>query len=258
MEDWNADLYSYFSKERIQPVIDLVNRLDCNTDIRRIIDIGCGSGMSTKPLLKRWPSTEIIGVDYSDTMLNKAKEWNKDIRWLKRDCNNPLEDLGKFDLVFSNAALQWLNDQGAVIKNLSRLLNKKGVLAMQIPDFDEMQISRCIRDVAASYGQVFDGIEKDLYHCGSPVYYYNELAKYFMRIELWETDYYHVMNSQEDIIEFISSTGLRPYLSRLDEEQQKAFLKDVLAQIKIPYNYQEDGKVLFTFKRIFFIADQTR
>lgn len=254
MADWNAQLYNQYGNERKQPVIDLINRLD-NPFIKRIIDIGCGSGISTIPLKERWKQAEIVGVDNSESMLEDARQKSNEISWLKRDCNDSLEDLGKFDLVFSNAVLQWLPDQDNVIGNLSRLLTKQGVLAVQIPSFNEMPINNCINKAAAAYpGNEFAGIEQEVCSCHSPHYYYDVLSKYFTEIDLWQTNYYHIMNSHEDILNFCKSTGLRPFLNRLDLKGQEIFLSEVLREIEAQYITQKNGKVLFEFKRVFFIA----
>ena len=85
--------------------------------------------------------------------------------------------------------------------------------------------------------------------------YYDILSKLFYSIDIWESSYVHIMESQYSILEMIRSTGLRPYLDRLDNEADKLeFEKKVLADIKIDYQVQENGKVLFPFKRLFFIA----
>jgi len=90
---WNADLYNKFGKERIQPSKDLATRIVIN-DCKRILDVGCGSGMSTYCLKERFPKAEIMGVDLSESMLNKACELVSDVNWIQRDCRKSLDDLG--------------------------------------------------------------------------------------------------------------------------------------------------------------------
>jgi trans-aconitate 2-methyltransferase len=254
MEDWNVTLYRQFEKERAQPSVDLVNRI-AGDSFKRIIDIGCGSGMSTLPLQNRFTAAEIMGADSSPSMLTQARETLKDVTWLERDCSKPLKDLGEFDLVFSNAALQWFEDQAKVIRNLSEILVPDGILAVQIPYFSAMTIARCIAEAVKTYdGAIFDGIEKDLFNSYSPGFYYDELTEHFSKIELWQTNYFHIMNTHEDILKFCMSTGLRPYANRFEESQKAGFYNRVLREIKKGYTIQKDGKILFEFKRIFFIA----
>jgi trans-aconitate 2-methyltransferase len=77
----------------------------------------------------------------------------------------------------------------------------------------------------------------------------------FSWFEIWETNYIHVFNTQSSILEMIRSTGLRPYLESLDSEIEKRdFEKKVFSDIRKDYPLQKDGKVLFPFKRLFFIA----
>lgn len=257
MSDWNAELYNRYYNQRLQPVTDLIRRLDQKPEYRRIIDIGCGTGISTLPLRNRWPQAKITGVDNSESMLTKARESCSDVDFVKRDCTESLKDLGKFDLIFSNAVLQWLPDQAAVIKNLSELLTEEGTLAIQVPNFKEMAINTCIQEAADSFGaEAFRGVEKEQCICYDPEYYYDILASCFVEVEVWQTNYYHIMNSHNDILDFYKSTGLRPFLDRLDAEGKDKFLAEVLNKIKVKYSTRKDDKVLFEFKRIFLLAEK--
>jgi trans-aconitate 2-methyltransferase len=86
-------------------------------------------------------------------------------------------------------------------------------------------------------------------------FYYDQLSRYFTSIDLWMTDYYHVMESHSAILEMIRSTGLRPYLEKLSgEKERKEFEALVFERIKLDYPIQNNGKVLFPFKRLFFVA----
>lgn len=106
--------------------------------------------MSTVPLRKRFKDSEIIGVDMSENMLTQAKKLVDDVKWIRRDCSEKLSDLGTFDLVFSNAFLQWLHNQEDFIMNTKELLNQNGILTIQIPSFEEMAISQIICQLLSS------------------------------------------------------------------------------------------------------------
>jgi len=253
--DWNATAYNKFKNERMQPSIDLVSRIS-DRQVGRIIDIGCGSGMSTIPLREAWPKAKIIGVDYSEDMLAKASDIGMDVEWIKRDCSNKIDDLGTFDLVFSNAFLQWVDNQEEFLKNAHELLADNGIIAIQVPSFDEMPIKECIDSVASTYKNVFADICMEQCHNESIGIYYDILNRYYSKVEIWETGYYHVMENHEAIIEFIKSTALRPYSSRLDENKTSEFMNSVLEESKKCYKKQENEKVLFQFKRIFFVAEK--
>lgn len=250
---WNADLYEKYGQERLQPALDLLNRIP-DGNYSRIIDIGCGSGMSTLPLEQRFPEAEIIGVDNSNEMLEKARQCSSKIRWEQRDCSKPLTDLGNFDLVFSNAFLQWLQNQEEFIANTVNLLNKNGIFALQIPNYDSMLVKKCVDKVTALFGSLFKEIENTMCHNKLLPEYYDILCKYYGNVTIWQTNYAHIMEDHKSIVNFVSSTGIRPYLQVLNGEKQNAFIEALIAELEKAYPVQKNGKVLFSFERIEFLA----
>lgn len=108
MSDWNSEQYLKFKKERTQPSTDLVNTIKLENP-GRIIDIGCGPGNSTRALKNKYPEAEIIGADFSPNMIEKARKENPDMEFISFDASKDFEKLeDKFDIVFSNACIQWV------------------------------------------------------------------------------------------------------------------------------------------------------
>ena len=254
MADWNPESYLKFERERTQPVRDLVARIDLQAPAR-IIDLGCGPGNSTAVLKERWPTASVVGLDKSPTMIEKAKKTRADVEWLRGDAAADLSRLGMFDIVFANASLHWLPDHGTLIPRLFRMLKPGGVLAVQVPKFAEMPSAHAIVEATGlpEYAGFFKGFDPGL-HSFDDSLYYEVLHRQAKCIELWLTYYYHVLENHEAIVEWIKSTGMRPYLDRLPSEKQDDFTRQVLAPIKALYPLQSDGKVLFLFKRFFFMA----
>jgi len=253
---WSADMYGKFEKERKQPSIDLVNRIE-DGEFRRIIDIGCGSGMSTLPLRKRFSDSEIVGVDLSENMLEKARALASDVAWIQRDCSRKLNDLGTFDLVFSNAFIQWIPNQEEFIKNTKALLNENGVFAIQIPYFEEMKVAKIIKEVSLEFDTnkaLFGNLVTSTYFNYNFKEYYNMFSRYYSNIDIWKTNYIHQMKDCNAIVDFIKGTALLPYLECLDEEQTLLFIKKLYDKIVEYYTTSENGTVLFEFKRLFIIA----
>jgi len=252
--DWNPELYLKFDKERIQPSIDLVARIDFLKP-QRIIDIGCGPGNSTQILYKKWSDSEIIGADNSPAMISKAKEDYPNQKWILFDAGNETIN-NTFDIIFSNSTIQWIPNHDLLIEKFARLLNESGILAIQLPLFFDMAIAKSISEIAEQekWSVATKGVE-GLFTINNARYYYNQLIKYFSEIDIWTTGYYHVLQSHESILEMIRSTGLKPYLERIvDENEKREFASLVLEKIKQDYIPQNDGKVLFPFKRLFFVA----
>lgn len=255
---WNANVYEIFEKERMQPSVDLAARI-ADRDYKTIIDIGCGSGMSTVAIKHEFPEAEIIGVDLSENMLEKARKLISSVTWMKRDCSKPLDDLGKFDLAFSNAFLQWIENQEELVKNIRELLCDNGTFAIQIPDFEGMPVSDIIKEAAAEFDSdrtLFSDSKPTCFNYSLPVYY-DMFCRYFSDVEIWQTNYVHQMKDSRAIIDFLKGTALLPYLDCLDEFQSEQFLNILNDKIRKIYKASENGTVLFEFKRIFAIAKNT-
>jgi len=253
-KDWNPELYLRFDKERTQPSIDLVNRIVIDNP-EKIIDIGCGPGNSTQILVDRWPGSEIIGVDKSPAMIEKAKNDYPYQEWRILDLSTDNIE-GKYDLVFSNATIQWIPNHDELLRNLSGLLTEKGVLAIQIPLFWDMPLGKSIAKISEDnrWAAATKGV-KELFTIHDYSYYHDNLSGLFSSINLWITDYIYILDSQLSILEMIRSTGLKPYIDRLESNfDRDEFERMVLKEIEKDYLLQKNGKVLFPFKRLFFIA----
>ncbi len=253
--DWNPDLYLKFMDERTRPSDDLVNRIRIDFKPARILDAGCGPGNSSMVLLNRWPGAGLTGVDNSPAMIDKAKTDYPRQEWVLSDIYN-FEPDEKFDIIFSNAAIQWIPDHKKLFEKLFTLLADNGIIAVQIPEFREMVLGRLIDSLSQRerWRAAMDGCA-DLFTYNNFSYYYDLLAGRMKTVDIWETDYIHVMDSHMSILEWIRSTGLKPYLDCIgDEKERKDFENEVLAEIKKHYPEQKDGKVLFPFKRLFFIG----
>lgn len=257
MSDWSPQHYLAFKNERNRPIFDLIAHIGMEAP-ERILDIGCGPGNSTAILEDRWNESEIIGLDISKSMVEKATTDHPEIKFMVRDASKNLSDLGAFDLVFANASLQWVPDHEALIPRLFDLVARNGIFAFQIPQFDRMPLSRAICEVERSnkWAQYFKGFKAGFQFYPDPLYY-GLLCGPSDSIDMWATDYFHVMPSHEAILEMISSTGLRPYLEQLPEDKIADFRMDVLEQIKEEYHSQFDGKVLLPFKRLFVVATKS-
>lgn len=156
----------------------------------------------------------------------------------------------------NRTVIQWLPSQEEFITNSFAMLNENGILAAQIPLFEEMPANECIIKAEKILADKFKGIEKDKFVLHSAQTYYDMVAKPTDKIEMWITDYCHEMDSPKNILEFLRETALHPYVELLNEEEQKLFLGEVLRNLENAYHYQANGKVLFPFKRPFLLGQK--
>ena len=255
MSDWQPGLYMRFGRERTQPSIDLAGRIGLENP-GRILDVGCGPGNSTAVLKAKWPQAQIIGLDNSATMIQDAKTTYTDMEWVCRDASSDLTGLGSFDVVFSNAAIQWIPNQETLLPRLFNMLNDGGVLAVQIPDTGQMPLHVELIRLASSdtWKDRFEGLAS-MYSVHDAYFYYATLCRLASSLDLWETRYFHVMDDHAAIVTWNSGSGLRTYLDCLtDDESRREFLNQYETLLKDAYPVQPDGRVLLPFHRVFFMA----
>ena len=253
MPQWDAATYLKFANERTQPSIDLIQRVNL-VNPRRIIDLGCGPGNSTQALRGRWPEAVIVGLDNSQQMIDAAREAFPDGSWVLGDAgswhaNEP------FDLVFSNAMLHWLPDHATVCRHLLRQVAPGGALAVQLPAHYDSPLHREIFEV--SKDPAWDHRmqkARTAVTCEHPSFYYDTLQPLASHLDLWETIYYHTVAGPEAIIEWFRGTGLRPFLEALSHDERPRFERILLDRYHKTYPRRAGGKVLFPFRRLFFVA----
>ncbi len=251
---WNSQEYLRFKNERTQPSIDLVNRIPM-TNPKSIIDIGCGPGNSSNVLHERFYEARILGVDNSEDMINTAENDYPQLEFLLHDASKGFNYINeKFDIVFSNACIQWIPDHKNLLKNMMNLLNEDGFMAIQTPmNYDE-PIHKIIGMLASSdkWKDKFD--EPRIFYNLTPSEYYDLLSEISSDFNMWNTTYFHRMTSHQSIMDWYKGTGLRPYLSALNYVDRANFEHDVLDEVIKAYPVQMNGEIIFRFPRLFFIA----
>jgi trans-aconitate 2-methyltransferase len=254
MADWNSTQYLKFENERTQPAIDLARRIPCEAP-GKILDIGCGPGNSSQVLARRFPDASIMGVDSPAAMIETAKANYPTLDFRICDAGKDLSLLGNnFDVIFSNACIQWIPDHARLLKNMLRLLRPGGVLAVQTPMNYKEPIHTIIQEVSTSdvWRKKFDSPR--IFHNLTPERYFDLLSEIASDFCLWETTYYHVLKSHKDIMEWYRGTGLRPYLNALSDEDAREFEQAVFERVVKQYPKQQNDEIIFRFPRFFFTA----
>ncbi len=256
MPAWDPNLYLKYANERARPAADLIAQIHLENPTR-IVDLGCGPGNSTEQLHDRWPNAEIAGVDNSPEMLAQAKAKHPDWQWILGDIVGWKPEPA-VDLIFSNAAFHWVPSHATLFRSLINGVTPGGVLAAQMPDNFHSPAHRVIQEVALQGDPRWS---KDMASAAGtftvqpPVFYYDVLRKHATRVDIWETEYQHVMDGPKAIFDWIRSTGMRPYLDRLpDEGLRKLFEEMCLEGFQEAYRPNDQGKVLFPFRRMFIVV----
>ncbi len=256
MPTWNPEQYLKFADERTRPCRDLVARVEVWRPLR-IIDLGCGPGNSAEVIAQRWPDAAITGLDSSPAMIESARAVRPECEWRAGDIAEWAASNERFDLVFSNAALQWLDDHASLFPRLFEHVETGGALAVQAPGNYDGTSNRLMRELAASAvgGSWFPNGRAKVWHTHDLDFYYDALAPHAARLVLWATEYWHAMPDAAAIVEFYKGTGLRPYLDAIgDAGERERFLAEYLEKLRPEFPPRSNGAVLFPFRRIFIVA----
>src|SRR5215472_2072012 len=254
MPQWDAEQYLKFHLERTQPVIDLIQRIDLQ-DPRRIMDLGCGPGKSTEALRNRWPTAEIVGLDNSAAMIERARQGFPEGNWTVGNAAT-WEPAEPFDLVFSNAMFQWVPDHERLVSHLFDQVAEGGALAVQAPAHYDSALHREIIEVSRDprWTDGMEGARRAMTN-HPPEFYYDLLARRASLLHIWETTYYHVLAGPEKVLEWFRGSGLRPFLEALTADEERRSLEKALrARYERSYPRRADGRILFPFRRLFFVA----
>ena len=254
MADWSAEQYLKFEDERTRPPRDLLAQVPL-TEARKIVDIGCGPGNSTELLVKRWPNASVIGIDTSTAMLRQARLRLPNQTFIEANVAHWVPPDGT-DLLFANAVFQWVPGHLKQLQRLLGRLREGGVLAAQIPDSLEEPAHLLMREVAREGPWAKQLQEKARLRdeVPEPGGYYDALSSHCRRLDIWHTIYNHPLADATGIVEWVKGTGLRPFMEMLEAPERKEYLAEYTARVAAAYPPQADGKVLFRFPRIFFVA----
>lgn len=248
---WDAAQYLRFEDERLRPAIDLIGRI-MHPKAQRVVDLGCGAGNALPLLAARFPGAGVTGVDGSAAMLAKAAATGFATEQADIAAWRPGAPA---DVLFSNAALQWLGGHATLLPHLLGCVAPGGVLAVQMPAMHAAPL-RAEQDRIAREGPWAEMLDRvtSAPPILSPGEYYDLLRPRVAALDLWVTEYVHVLRGEDPVVQWAMGTSLRPYLDALEGELRDGFLTAYRAAMRVAYPPQADGVVLLPFRRLFILA----
>ena len=250
---WNPAVYLDCGDERLRPAVDLLARVPLEAP-QRVVDLGCGPGYATRLLSERWPGAETFGVDSSPEMLARARASGLSVEWLAADLAEWRPER-PFDLIYANAVLHWLDHHDALVPRLLRFLRPGGVLAVQMPRNFAAPSHRLLRATAEGgpWAARLRGVLREE-PVASPAFYFELLNARSQSVDIWETDYLHVLQGADPVLAWARGTALRPVMDALDKEAFRTFEAAYAARLRQAYPQRADGTTLFGFRRLFIVA----
>jgi len=247
--DWDPALYARFREERTQPFRDLLALVRPSPGMR-VVDLGCGTGELTEVLHRHLGARETLGIDASEAMLAAATaRAGGGLRFERGDIVRFGAERA-WDLVFSNAALQWIPAHGEVLARLAAALTDGGQLAVQLPANEDHPSQQVAAEVATEepFRTALGG---DLYPLTvlAPEAYALLLARLGFRAQHVRLQVYlHALGSRAEVVEFMQGSLLTDYRRRLSADLYQRFFdryrERLLARL------EDTRPHLYAFKRI--------
>jgi trans-aconitate 2-methyltransferase len=250
---WDPAQYLRFAGERLRPALDLLAQVPLDAPARAV-DLGCGPGNVTAILRQRFPQADIVGIDGSAEMLAKARATVPDCRFEQDDFFHwqPGDPL---DLIYSNAALHWVDRHPTLFPRLLSFLAPGGVLAVQMPAMHDQPLHLVAREIAATR-EWAEALRDAVPVRGilPAADYWDLLRPRVASLEVWQTTYLHALSGEDAVMEWASGSSLRAYLDLLPEERKRAFRQDYAEAVRRHYPRRPDGTTILPFHRVFMVG----
>jgi trans-aconitate 2-methyltransferase len=251
---WNPDRHHQFQAECNAPFDDLLKLVIIRPNLQ-VVDLGCGMGELTNRLANRLPDSNVLGLDLSKEMLEKAKTYSR--LGLRFEQGDQAELTGEWDLIFSNAVQHWSENHERLILNLFQQLRPGGQLTVQLPSNHHHISNQVYREVAAQ-----EPFSRDLkgFNGQSPVLPIETYAGLLLHvgaeeIVVFEKVYSYIPTDFEAIADWILGTALVLYFEQLDNRLRTEFVEVICKRMRVE---PPSTPVFYPFKRVLFLAPRPR
>jgi trans-aconitate 2-methyltransferase len=251
---WDPTQYAQFAGQRGRPFFDLVRQIGAEAP-GTVVDLGCGPGELTVTLADRWPAAHIRGIDSSTEMIDRAPR-DRGVQFAIGAAAS--FDATGTDVLVSNAMLQWVPDHHQLLSSWAGQLNDDGWLAFQVPANFDAPSHRLMRELAesATWQTRLDNVLRHSDAVAEPDEYLDLLVSNGLQTEVWQTEYLHILQGPDPVLEWVRGTGLRPVLAALSPADAADFSAEYAALLREAYPARSYGTV-FGFLRTFVVGHKT-
>jgi trans-aconitate 2-methyltransferase len=246
---WDPRLYLAFDDERARPFHDLLARIGAEAP-RRVVDLGCGPGHLTRVLAARWRGAAVSALDSSAEMVAAARENGIDAERADLVGWTPPPDA---DVVVTNAVLHWVPQHLDLLPRWLAALPSGAWFALQVPGNFAAPSHALVAELLGEPRWAGRVGPRGGDASASPAAYADVLAA-AAHVDVWETTYLHRLTGPDPVLDWISSTTLRPVRDALPAQDYAAFRAELAPRLRAAYPAQPDGTTWFPFRRIFAVA----
>jgi trans-aconitate 2-methyltransferase len=258
-DTWDPQQYDKFQREREQPFFDLLALVRPKPNMR-VVDLGCGTGKLTRTLHEQLDARETVGIDRSDSMLAGTRDQAQPpgLRFEVGSIEAFLTPLdaarggpsGGWDLIFSNAALHWVDDHERLLERIAAALAPAGQMAFQVPAQHDTLTHRLAEELAGEepFASAFGGWRRS-----QPVLTPDAYARLLYRHDFLTPKaqlivYPHLLASREDVVEWVKGTMLTEYKRHLPATVYDQFVDAY--RVRLLERLEDSRPFFYPFKRI--------
>ncbi len=144
-----------------RPVQDAVVAALRTTPPRRILDVGCGTGLLATRLSREFDGATLVGCDFSHGMLVHARGHGAPVAWVQGDAQRlPFRD-ASVDAIVSTEAFHWFPDQRRALAEFIRVLVPGGRLLVALVNTPNDAVRTLFRIGSRVIWQPFDWPTRD-------------------------------------------------------------------------------------------------
>lgn len=246
---WNPEIYNQFKNIRYQPFFDLLEFI-APENLKSAIDIGCGTGEQTHILSQKFEDAKFLGIDSSPEMLAKSKTFeSKNLDFKRVSVEDFLQTDQKFDLVFSNAALQWSDNHEILFPKLIETLSENGQFVVQMPMQADNILNKILLELVQKkpYADFLQNWKREPTMLSIDEYAQILFDGGLKEIQIIQKVYPIIADDADKLFDFISGSALIPYMERLSEDQQEIFVAEYKSRIKKAF---KKFPAIYAFKRL--------
>lgn len=246
---WDPDVYNKFKEDRFLPFYDLLALIKISPGLK-VIDLGCGTGELTRKLADALPGAEVLGIDSSEEMLKDSSTFSNDlVQFEHRSIEEQLNLQTKWDIVFSNAAIQWVDNHETLLPRIISHIIPGGQLVVQVPAQHHNISNKILNDLAGEE-PFSDALHK--WKRTSPVLDTERYAQLLFEngagtMTVYEKIYPLVLKDSIALFDWVSGTAMIPYTERLQGKTREAFITEYKNRLQKNFNTLP---VFYPFKRV--------
>lgn len=246
-KEWKASDYASNSKGQAVWAHELIEKMALKGD-ESILDIGCGDGKITDAL-SQLTNGEVVGIDFSSDMVAYARAAFSKPMFMQMDAQ-ALSFCERFDVVFSNAALHWVQDHKAVLSGIYKALKPNGRAILQMGgEGNAQKVFEAFEQIKPAYAVYFQGFT-------SPYTFHSDKTYEAMLRDMGFKSHHVSLVFKDMVHEDLKAfqgwleTTWFPYIECVPSEQKAAFIEAWIRAYCTICPLDDEGRVHLAMMRL--------